>query len=104
MTIQLRGGLRVDEDEIADFCQRWRVRELAVFGSALRDDFGPASDVDVLVVLDPDAHHGYFDLIRMREELAGLFGRDVDLVERDGLVNPIRRRSILSQRQLLYAA
>lgn len=84
------------------FCRKWRVRELSLFGSVLRDDFGPDSDVDVLISFDEDAPWSLWDLIAMQDELAELFGRPVDLVEREGLRNPFRRRRILETRQVLY--
>jgi len=68
----------------------------------LRDDFGPGSDVDVLVSFAPDAGWNLFDLVEMQEELKAIFGREVDLVERDGLRNPFRRRSILSNMEIVY--
>jgi predicted nucleotidyltransferase len=104
MPVHINGDLSIDTAAVESFCSRWQVVELSLFGSALRDDFGPASDVDLLVVFDPDSHHSLFDLVTMREELEGVFGRDVDLVEKDGLTNPFRRRAILENRQLLYAA
>jgi len=87
---------------LAEFCRRWKVTELALFGSVLRDDFGPGSDVDVLVSFAPDAGWNLFDLVEMQEELKAIFGREVDLVERDGLRNPFRRRSILSNMEIVY--
>jgi predicted nucleotidyltransferase len=86
------------------FCERWKVRELAVFGSALRPDFGLASDVDVLVSFEPGARITAFDLVDMRDELHQVFGRNVDLVEKEALLNPFRRREILRTAQVLYAA
>ena len=90
-------------EQLDAFCRKWRVRELALFGSVLRQDFHPESDVDVLVTFEPDAPWDLWDLIDMREELRLLFGRDVDLVEEKALVNPFRRRAILSSRQIIYA-
>jgi predicted nucleotidyltransferase len=80
---------------------------LALFGSVLRDDFRPDSDVDVLVTFAPEAHHGLFDLVDMEDELSVIFGRRVDLVERPGVErseNYIRRRSILRSAQPVYVA
>jgi hypothetical protein len=90
--------------DVAGFCQRWRVRELSIFGSALRDDFGPGSDVDVLVSFEPGADWSLLDLVGMRDELAALVGRDVDLVEQEALKNPFRRAAILKSKRVLYAA
>lgn len=75
---------------IRDFCRAHAVRELAVFGSAVRGDFSRDSDVDVLIDLAPDARIGLVTLQRMRDELAGIFGRPVDLLTRDGLNRHIR--------------
>jgi len=92
------------ERYLADFCNRWRVAELELFGSALRSDFGLNSDVDLLVTFHPDADWGLIEHSAMEEDLAELLGRPVDLltrrsVERSG--NPIRRASILSEAVLL---
>jgi predicted nucleotidyltransferase len=97
-------SISIDRDRIADFCRRWKVTELALFGSILRNDFRPDSDVDVLVTFEPGAPWSLWDLSEMRRELEEIFGRDVDLVEKKGLKNPLRRQSILSAQQLLYAA
>jgi predicted nucleotidyltransferase len=96
--------LPVDLRRISGFCRRWRITELALFGSVLRDDFRPDSDVDVLVSFEPDAPWSLWDLSRMREELEEIFGRGVDLVEKKGLRNPFLRHSVLTTRQVVYAA
>jgi len=96
--------LAIDHDRIADFCRHWRVTEFALFGSILRDDFRPDSDVDVLLTFEPGAPWTLWDLSRMRTELESIFGRDVDLVEKKALRNPFRRRSILADQQVVYAA
>lgn len=97
---------RVDipRGRIAEFCRKWKVAEFSLFGSILRDDFGPDSDVDVLVSFDPAATWDLFDLVTMRDELMAMFGRAVDLVEKEGLRNPFRQRRILSTREVIYAA
>lgn len=94
-------------DRIATFCSRWRVTELALFGSVVRDDFGPDSDVDVLVEFDPEAHPTLFDIVRMQDELSGMFDRNVDLITRaavEGSRNHIRRKAILETARVVYAA
>ena len=96
-----------NRDEIAAFCRRWQVVELALFGSALRDDFGPDSDIDLLVSFNPDARPTLFDVVRMQEELSRVLGRKVDLVTRRAVEtsrNYIRRRAILGSAQVVYAA
>ena len=97
-------NLKIPYHKIVDFCMRWQVTELALFGSVLRDDFRPDSDVDVLVTFAPDAPYSLFDFVRMENELRNTFGRDVDLVEKAGLRNPFRRREILKTSQVIYAA
>jgi predicted nucleotidyltransferase len=97
-------NLDIPMDRIEAFCRKWKVRELSLFGSVLRDDFRPDSDVDVLVSFEPDAPWDLFHLVEMRDELIALFGRDVDLVEKEGLRNPFRRRTILDTREVIYAA
>jgi predicted nucleotidyltransferase len=86
---------------IDSFCRRWSVRELSLFGSVLREDFSPESDVDVLVAFEPGAQRSLFDFVEMRDELMELFGREVDLVSQGGLRNPFRRHEILTTRQVL---
>lgn len=71
--------IQIDRNRVADFCRRHQVRRLALFGSVLRDDFRPDSDVDVLVEFEPDSRAGLFELARMEAELAELVGRKVDL-------------------------
>ena len=87
---------------IEAFCTRWWVRELALFGSAVRGELRPDSDLDVLISFDEDAPWSLWDLIAMQDELTELFGRKVDLVEREALRNPYRRECILSTRKVIY--
>ncbi len=99
--------ISLDMERIARFCRKWEIVELALFGSALRDDFGPESDVDVLVSFSQDSKVSLFDLVDMEEELTALVGRKVDLVCREGIersANFIRRKAILGTAEVLYAA
>lgn len=99
--------ITVPPDGIAAFCKRWQVAELALFGSVLKDDFGPGSDIDVLVAFSEEARHTLFDMGRMEQELTTIFGREVDLVERVGVErsrNYLRRRAILESAETIYAA
>lgn len=101
-----RTAFPLPREALAQFCTRWNVSELSLFGSALRDDFRPDSDVDVMVVFDVSARPSLFDLAGMREELEGLFGRKVDLVTRAGVVgmeNAQRRDAILRSAQVVHA-
>jgi predicted nucleotidyltransferase len=95
--------VRFDPKLIADFCARWQIAEFALFGSVIREDFRPDSDVDVLVSFARGARWSLADLVDMEQELAKIFGRRVDLVEKEGLRNPFRRHSILSTREVIYA-
>lgn len=99
-------GIEVSDAELQAFCRRWKVAELGLFGSAVRGELRPDSDVDVLVTFSPEADWGLFDLVRMQDELSALLGREVDLVDRaavEASPNYIRRRSILESVQPLYA-
>jgi predicted nucleotidyltransferase len=92
---------------IEDFCRRWKIARLELFGSVLREDFGPDSDVDFLCSFAADASWSLFDLMRMERELSAIVGRKVDLVDREGVEgsrNWIRRREILSHAEPYYAA
>jgi predicted nucleotidyltransferase len=91
-------------DQIAAFCEQWRITEFALFGSVLREDFGPDSDIDVLVSFQPGVPWSLWDLVEMREQLSAILGRPVDLIEKEGLRNPYRRYEILSTRRVVYAA
>jgi hypothetical protein len=91
-------------ERIADFCRRWQVTEFSLFGSVLREDFGPQSDVDVLVRFKAGAPWSLFDLITMQDELQEAFGRKVHLVEAEALRNPFRRDEILRTREIVHAS
>jgi len=92
------------DEVIESFCRKWKIEELALFGSVLRGDFRPDSDIDVLATFAPDAKWSVFDHARMREELSTLLGREADVVETTGLRNPFRRQEILTTRKVIYAA
>ncbi|MBN1259369.1 MAG: nucleotidyltransferase family protein [Anaerolineae bacterium] len=95
--------LTISQEQLAALCRRHHVQRLALFGSALREDFRPESDIDLLVTFEPDAEIGFLALGRLRRELETLFGRPVDLVPQDGL-KPRIRDSVLVSAELLYAA
>jgi hypothetical protein len=100
-------NIAIDRQYLAAFCRRWKIAELSLFGSVLRDDFTTDSDVDVLVTFLPEARHSLFDMVRMQEELRAIFGRKVDLVSRRGLEasrNPLRKRGILESAEVVYGA
>ena len=95
--------ISIPDNKIIDFCQRYQVKRMALFGSILRDDFRSDSDVDILVVFDPFARITFMTLGKMKRELSSLFQRPVDLVPQDRL-KPSIRDSVLSSAQEVYAA
>ncbi|MEW6775786.1 MAG: nucleotidyltransferase domain-containing protein [Bdellovibrionota bacterium] len=99
--------LPLDRAKIAAFCQKWKISELSLFGSVLREDFRPDSDVDVLIAFAPDADVSLFDMVEMQEELENIVHRKVDLLSKRGVErspNWIRRKEILSTAVPFYAA
>ncbi|MCY4551746.1 MAG: nucleotidyltransferase domain-containing protein [Defluviicoccus sp.] len=97
--------IAIPTERIAAFCERWQVTELALFGSVLREDFGPASDIDVLVAFADEARHSLFDMVRMEAELKDIFDREVDLVSRRGIErsrNYLRRKAILNSAETIH--
>ena len=99
--------IKVPKAKIAEFCKRWNVSEFAIFGSALRADFRPDSDIDVLVSFVQGAKVSLFDMVLMQEELKQIFGRDVDLVSKRGVEhsrNYLRRKAILESAQVIHVA
>lgn len=102
-----RVNVQYDEAALRLFCERWKVRELCLFGSALREDFNEESDVDVLVSFAPGADWSWADWFQMTDEIKEVFGRKVDLVSRSAVErseNPYRKRHILSHLETLYVA
>lgn len=102
----LSAAIELPMEKIAEFCDRWQVIEFALFGSVLRDDFRPDSDVDVMVQFHPDAHPTFSSLDRMEAELKTIFNRDIDLITRQGIEtsrNYLRRQEILSSVKVIYA-
>lgn len=97
----------VDRVRMAELATRWGIRELSVFGSAVRGEQRPDSDLDILVSFYPDKEWDLFDLLHLKDELDVVFGRDVDLVEREAIEssdNWIIKREILSTAEMLYAS
>ena len=99
-------AIELPMEKIAEFCDRWNVTEFAFFGSVLRDDFRPDSDIDIMVCFHPDAHPTFSTLDQMEAELKNIFDRDIDLITRQGIEtsrNYLRRNEILSSAQVIYA-
>jgi len=98
-------NIEIPKEQISDFCRKWKIAELSLFGSVLRDDFRPDSDIDVLVTFSRDAEWSLLDHMAMEEELSAIFGRKVDLVSRKAIErseNYIRRNAILETAQPYY--
>jgi len=98
---------RTDRQRLEDFCRRWQIRELDLFGSAVRDELRPESDLDFLVTFSDEARWSLWDHVQMEEELSEIVGREVDLVTRRAIersTNWIRRDRILGEARLVYAA
>jgi len=97
----------IPQDKLAAFCRKWQIVELALFGSVLRDDFRPDSDVDVLVTFAADSAVGLAEFNQMHDELRVLAGREVDLLTRRSVEksrNYLRRAAILDSAQVIYDA
>jgi len=99
-----RAKIQIPLKQIEDFCRRWKIKEFALFGSVLREDFCPDSDIDVLVSFAPDGGITFDNRVEMLDELAEIFGRKVDLVEKNAIRNPFRRHDILTTREVVYSA
>ena len=100
------GNIDLPTEAIDRYCQKWQIVELALFGSALRDDFRPDSDLDILVNFAPNAPWTILDLVTMQQELEQLSGRKVDLIEKTVIEtsdNWIRRNEILNSAQVFYS-
>lgn len=103
----MKAHITIPQEQVAAFCLRWQIAEMAFFGSVLRDDFRPDSDIDVLVRFDPEARHTLFDMVHMQDELQSILGRKVDLVSRRGIEgsrNFIRKKTILESAEVIYGS
>lgn len=100
----MHSKITIDRKRIAKFCRKWKISELALFGSVLREDFQPDSDIDVLLSFAPGAGFTFDNRVEIMDELADIFGCEVDVVEKDAIRNPFRRQSIFSTKEVVYAA
>lgn len=96
--------IHIPLEQIEAFCRRWKIKEFALFGSVLREDFRPDSDIDALVTFDQEGGITFDNRVEMLDELAEIFGRQVDLVEKGAIRNPFRRHEILTTKEVVYAA
>ena len=104
---ELQKKIKLPASRLTDFCRRWQIKELALFGSVLRDDFTDESDIDVLISFMPDADWSLLDTIQLEQEMAAMLNRDVDLISKSAVeksANWIRRQEILDTAQVIYAA
>ena len=99
-----RNGIAIDAKDIETLCRRYQIKEFAFFGSSLRQDYSEASDIDVLVSFGENSDISLFDIIEIGLSLESMLKRRVDIVEKESLKNPIRRKSILESREIVYAA
>jgi hypothetical protein len=95
--------LQIPQDMLAEYCRRHRIRKLALFGSVLREDFSPTSDVDVLVEFEPGAKVGLLGLVRMERELSAIVSRKVDL-NTEGFLSRYFRTEVLKEAEVQYVA
>ena len=101
----IEATMQMPRDQIAEFCRRWHIKEIALFGSVLRDDFGPESDLDILVSFSAEADWGLLDHLKMEEELAAIFNRKIDLFTKRAVEkshNRLRRQEILRTAEVVY--
>jgi len=100
-------NIYIPRKQIAEFCQRWRISEFALFGSVLRDDFDPESDVDILITFSPGSNWSLLDHVQMENELANLLDRKIDLFSKRAVEqshNLFRRREILDTAEVVYVS
>jgi predicted nucleotidyltransferase len=108
MVTDVRSRLNISDEELAEFCQKWKIVRLELFGSALREDFDPEkSDIDLLATFDDSADWGLLEIVEAELQISDLLGRHVDLVERDAVEqseNYLRRRRILRTAHTIYTS
>ncbi|MFZ5448310.1 MAG: nucleotidyltransferase family protein [Thermodesulfobacteriota bacterium] len=102
--MKIKSGIDIPLHKIAAFCRRWKIKEFALFGSVLREDFRPDSDIDVLVSFEPGGGITFDNRVEMQDALAEILGREVDIVEKDAIRNPFRRHNISTTKEAVYAA
>lgn len=99
--------IQLPHQALAAFCQRWKIKEMSFFGSVLREDFRPDSDIDVMVSFEENSTWGLLELVRMKRELKALLGREIDLLTKKSIEqshNWIRQQEILGTAQVVYVA
>jgi len=99
-----KNGIFLNIDDVVRLCQKYSVVELSIFGSSLRDDFTQDSDVDILVSFGHNSNISLFDIMELEHEFSKLLSKEVDIIEKESLKNPIRKNKILSSCEIIYAA
>ena len=99
-----KNGIFLNFDDAIVICKKYHITELSIFGSSLRDDYNKNSDVDFLVSFENNSNITLFDIIELENEFSKLLNKEVDIVEKESLKNPIRKNRILSTREIIYAA
>ena len=99
-----KNGIFLNYNDVAHICEKYFIKELSIFGSSIRDHFNHDSDIDILVSFNNDAVISLFDIMDLEKEFAQLLKREVDIVEKESLKNPIRKNKILSTREIIYVA
>ncbi len=97
-------SFNVDLDNVTSIAKEWKIRELSLFGSVANGNLRNDSDIDVLVQFDPDVKYSLFDIAELKRRLEEIFHRPVDLLEKDALQNPFRKKMILKTAKVIYAA
>ena len=98
-----KNGIHLKYEDIVRLCEKYHLTELSIFGSAIRDDFNDDSDVDILVSFDENSHSTLMDILDLKDFFTNLLNREVDIVEKEGISNPFRKKSILSTKEVIYA-
>ncbi len=96
--------IEIDETKLIEIAKKYNVKELYFFGSILTDNFSDTSDIDILISFNDNSDIGLFELFDFKDELQSLYQREIDLIEKEGLRNPYRKKSILESARLIYAA
>jgi len=99
-----KNGIFLEYNDVVHLCDKYKINELSIFGSSLRDDFSEYSDIDILVSFCKSSDISLFDIMDLEKEFTELLKRKVDIVEKESLKNPIRKEKILSTREIVYAA
>ena len=98
-----KNGVQLRYEDVVKICEKYHLSELSIFGSVIRDDFNVDSDVDILISYENVWNNDPFDDLHIAWEFKDLLNRDIDIVDKDGLKNPIRREEILSTCEVIYA-